>query len=205
MQGTINVQSGNRTSPVINVGCLDDQYASSTKERKVNYSDMGNNIDLFSPGDGSLAATVGTYGTDIPRFDNTYVSKAGNTSWSDGQSGSPSTSRDVRFSGTSAACPIAAGLIGTIIEFNRNWSVNDIKTWLSTLNIQDTTNDFYDGAEDTTATSTGHADYNKLQGATARIIYQGGTYSHTTKPITAKDVTLGNGIGISGSFDIQRD
>ena len=89
--------------------------------------------------------------------------------------------------------------------FNRNWSVNDIKTWLSTLNIQDTTNDFYDGAEDTTATSTGHADYNKLQGATARIIYQGGTYSHTTKPITAKDVTLGNGIGISGSFDIQRD
>ena len=58
MVGTINVQSGNRTAPVINVGALDDQYASGNKERKVNYSDMGNNIDLFSPADGSLAAYI---------------------------------------------------------------------------------------------------------------------------------------------------
>tara|TARA_B100000902_G_scaffold398205_1_gene464193 strand:+ start:1002 stop:3410 length:2409 start_codon:yes stop_codon:yes gene_type:complete len=205
MQGTINVQSGNRTSPVINVGCLDDQYATGTKERKVNYSDMGNNIDLFSPGDGSLAATVGTYGTDIPRFDNTYLSKTNNTTWGDGTTGSPSTSRDVRFSGTSSACPIACGLIATIVEFNRSWSVTDIKTWLGTLNVQDTTNDFYDGVEDTGATDAGHSDYNKLQGATARVIYQGGTFSHTTKETTTKDVTLGNGIGFSGAWNIQRD
>lgn len=205
MQGSIIVQSGNRTSPVINVGCLDDQYGSSTKERKVNYSDMGNNIDLFSPGDGSLAATRGTYGTNLPRYDDTYVSKTSNTSWSDGQSGSPTQSRDTRFSGTSAACPIAAGLIGTILEFNRNWSVDDIKTWLATLQNQDTTNDFYDGVEDAGATDAGHGDYNKLQGATARVIYQGGTYSHTTKETTTKDVTLGSGISISGTWNIQRD
>jgi hypothetical protein len=208
MQGTINVQSGNRTSRVINVGCLDDHYATdgSTKERKVNYSDMGNNIDLFAPGDGSLAATPGTYGSyDIPRYDNTYLSKTGNTTWSDGQSGSPTPSRDVRFGGTSSACPIACGLIATIVEFNRNWTDVDIKTWLGTLNVQDTTNDFYDGVEDTGATDSGHGDYNKLQGAAARVIYQGGTYGHTTKEITTKDVTLGNGIGISGSFNIQRD
>lgn len=205
MQGNINVQPGNRTSPVINVGCLDDQYAAGTKERKVNYSDMGNNIDLFAPGDGSLAATVGTYGTDIPRFDNAYVSKSGNTSWADGTTGAASTSRDVRFSGTSAACPIAAGLIGTIVEFNRSWTVSDIKTWLSTLQNQDTTNDFYDGVEDTGATDAGHSDYNKLQGATARVIYQGGTFTHTTKETTTKDVTFGNGISITGAWNIQRD
>ena len=205
MTGTIVVKSGSRKRPTINVGALDDQYASSTKERKVNYSDMGNEIDLFSPADGSLAATVGTYGTYIPRYDNTYVSKSGNTTWSDGQTGSPNTSRDVRFSGTSSACPIAAGLIATVVEFNRSWTETDIKTWLATLQNQDTTNDFYDGVEDTGATDNGHSDLNKLQGATARVIYQGGTYSHTTKEITPVDVTLENGIGFSGSFDIQRD
>jgi len=205
MQGTINVASGSRARATINVGCLDDQYASSTKERKVNYSDMGNEIDLFSPGDGSLAATRGTYGTNLPRYDDTYVSKTGNTSWSDGQSGSPTQSRDTRFSGTSAACPIAAGLICTILEFNRGWTHTDVKNWLATLQNQDTTNDFYDGVEDAGATDNGHGDYNKLQGATARVIYQGGTYSHTTKEITTKEVTLGNGIGITGTWNIQRD
>jgi len=205
MVGTINVRSGNRTNPTINVGALDDQYASSTKERKVNYSDMGNMIDLFAPADGSLAATVGTYGTDIPRYDNTYTSKTNNTTWSDGQTGSPSTSRDTRFSGTSSACPVACGLIATIVEFNRSWSSADIKTWLATLQNQDTTNDFYDGAEDTGANDTGHSDLNKLQGATARVIYQGGTFSHTTKETTTKDVEIGSGVQITGSFNIQRD
>ena len=205
MVGTINVRSGNRTNPTINVGALDDQYASGTKERKVNYSDMGNMIDLFAPADGSLAATVGTYGIDIPRYDNTYTSKTNNTTWSDGQTGSPSTSRDTRFSGTSSACPVACGLIATIVEFNRSWSSADIKTWLATLQNQDTTNDFYDGAEDTGANDTGHSDLNKLQGATARVIYQGGTFSHTTKETTTKDVEIGSGVQITGSFNIQRD
>ena len=205
MTGVINVQSGNRTNPTINVGALDDQYATGSKERKVNYSDMGNMIDLFSPADGSLAATVGTYGTDIPRYDDTYSSKSNNTTWSDGQTGSPNTSRDTRFSGTSSACPVAAGLIATVVEFNRSWSSADIKTWLATLQNQDTTNDFYDIAEETAEDGVGHADLNGLQGATARVIYQGGTYSHTTKETTAKDVTIGSGLTVSGTWNIQRD
>tara|TARA_B100001057_G_scaffold19520_1_gene18010 strand:+ start:1047 stop:3455 length:2409 start_codon:yes stop_codon:yes gene_type:complete len=205
MNNYIYVRSGNRTNPTINVGALDDQYASGTKERKVNYSDMGNMIDLFSPADGSLAATVNSYGTDIPRYDSTYSSKNNNTTWSDGQSGSPNTSRDTRFSGTSSACPIAAGLIATVVEFNRSWTSADIKTWLGTLQNQDTTNDFYDGVEDSGATDAGHGDYNKLQGATARVIYQGGTYGHSTKEITAKDVTIDSGVSITGSWNIQRD
>ena len=205
MQGSIVVQSGNRTSPVINVGALDDQYAAGTKERKVDYSDKGNNIDLFAPADGSLAATVGSYGTDVPRFDDLYVSKSGNSTWGDGTTGTVSSSRDVRFGGTSSACPIACGLISTVVEFNRSWTVSDIKTWLATLQNQDTTNDFYDTAEETAANGNGHADRNSLQGATARVIYQGGTFTHTTKETTTKPVTLGSGIGLSGNWNIQRD
>ena len=205
MQGSINVQSGNRTSPVINVGALDDQYATGTKERKVDYSDKGNNIDLFAPADGSLAATVGSYGTDVPRFDDLYVSKSGNSTWGDGTTGTVSSSRDTRFSGTSAACPVACGLIATVVEFNRSWTVSDIKTWLATLQNQDTTNDFYDTVEETAANGNGHADRNSLQGATARVIYQGGTFTHTTKETTTKPVTLGSGISITGAWNIQRD
>ena len=204
MNGPIVVQSGNRTNPTINVGALDDQYATGNKERKVNYSDMGNAIDLFSPADGSLAAYIGTTTSGVPRYDSTYVSKSGNTNWSDGQTGSPLTSRDVRFSGTSSACPIACGLIATILEFNRDWTSDDIKTWLGTLQNQNTTTDFYDIAEETTANGNGHADLNGLQGATARVIYQGGTYGHSTKEITSKDVEFSQGVVVSGSFTMSR-
>ena len=166
---------------------------------------MGNEIDLYAPADGSLAATVGTYGTDIPRYDDTYVSKSGNTTWSDGQNGSPSTSRDTRFSGTSAACPVAAGLIATVVQYNRSWTWSDIRNWLGTLQTQNTTSDFYDGVEDAGANDTGHSDVNKLQGSIARVIYQGGTFTHTTKETTTKDLSFGSGVSISGTLDMSRD
>ena len=120
------------------------------------------------------------------------------------ETGSPLTSRDVRFSGTSSACPNACGLIATILEFNRNWTVDDIKTWLGTLQNQNTSTDFYDIAEETTANGNGHADLNGLQGATARVIYQGGTYGHSTKEITSKDVEFSQGVVVSGSFTMSR-
>ena len=206
MQGIINVQTGNRVNPVINVGGLDDQYIypSPAKERKVNYSDMGNNIDLFAPADGTLAAVPGTFGNasspSIPRYDNTYLSKNGNTTWSDGQTGSPIESRDGRFSGTSAATPVATGLIATILELNRNWTWSDVKTWLGTLQNQ---SDMYDVAESTTPTATYYVE--GLHGATPRVIYQGGTYGHTTKETTIIPLRVAEGISISGSFDIERD
>ena len=210
MSGTINVQSGARSKPTINIGALDDQYETGTKERKVTYSDMGNAIDCFAPADGSIASTPlsssnNGYGTDVPRYDNTYLSKNGNTTWSDGSTGSPAESRDTRFSGTSSACPNAAGLIATVVEFNRNWTHTDVKTWLGTLQLQDTASDFYDGVEDTGPNDIGHSDVEKLQGAPARVIYQGGTYSHTTKEITPKELKMSSSISITGSIGLSRE
>tara|TARA_B100001175_G_C19504080_1_gene639847 strand:- start:608 stop:3061 length:2454 start_codon:yes stop_codon:yes gene_type:complete len=210
MVGTITVRTGNVTKPTINIGALDDQYATGTKERKVTYSDMGNAIDCYSPADGSIAATPLSssgdgYGTDVPRYDNTYSSPYNDTNWSDGTTGTADESRDTRFSGTSAACPNAAGLIATVVEFNRNWSHTDIKTWLATLQNQDTTNDFYDGAEDTGADDIGHSDVNKLQGSTPRVLYQGGTYSHTTKETTSKELKMSSSISITGSIGLSRE
>jgi len=49
--------TGQIVYPVINIGALDDAFASNGKERKVNYSDMGNEIDCYAAGDGTLSAT----------------------------------------------------------------------------------------------------------------------------------------------------
>jgi hypothetical protein len=48
---------GNLIYPVINIGALDDAFDSNGNERKVNYSDMGNEIDCYAPADGTLSAT----------------------------------------------------------------------------------------------------------------------------------------------------
>jgi hypothetical protein len=48
--------NGDIVYPVINIGALDDSFASDGRERKVNYSDMGNEIDCYAPADGTLSA-----------------------------------------------------------------------------------------------------------------------------------------------------
>ena len=59
--------------PAINIGALDDDMTNSfDQDRKVNYSDMGSAIDLFAPGDGTLAATKDSYGTPTARSDGAY-------------------------------------------------------------------------------------------------------------------------------------
>ena len=60
------------------------QYATGNKERKVNYSDMGNAIDLFSSADGSPSPIYRNATSGVPRYDSTYPSKSGNNNWSDG-------------------------------------------------------------------------------------------------------------------------
>jgi hypothetical protein len=69
----------------------------TSKEAKVSYSDRGNSIDVYAPADGTLAANRG-YSPSWSRPD-TYS----------GFSYNSGTATDAAFSGTSAACPVAAG------------------------------------------------------------------------------------------------
>ena len=143
----------------INIGALDDDYKTS-KEAKVSYSDRGNAIDVYAPADGTLAANRG-YGTNWPRPD-TYAAlsyNSGNTT-------------DAAFNGTSAACPVAAGFIATVLEWNRDWTWVEIKAWLQTLETQDAA-DFYFGTESTTTNTANWLDYESLEGGDARVLYQG--------------------------------
>lgn len=102
---------GNIVYPVINIGALDDDFTGGGLERKVNYSDMGDQIDCYSPGDGTLTSARGTsgYGTIYPRVD-TYA-KAVTTS--SGFSGICSTSTLLTTTGTFSVAPNTGNQITT--------------------------------------------------------------------------------------------
>jgi hypothetical protein len=155
--------------PAINIGALDDDYTVSGLERKVAYSDMGNDIDVFTPGDDTLTATWGS-GLLIPRHDQ--------------RGGGSLTSHDGLFNGTSSACPTACGMIATALEYNRNWTFQDIRTWLQSLNNQSSST-FYIGIDPPTATSTQWSDLNSLMGAAPRVLYNNIPEPVNAPPLTA--------------------
>lgn len=159
-------QGGKHTKPdgsidykTINIGALDDDYNAGL-EAKVSYSDRGEGIELYTPADGTLAANK-SYVNEGPRPD-TY----------DGFTYNGGVAYDCAFGGTSAACPVAAGFLATVIEHNRDWTWRELKDWLLTLDIQDPS-DFYYGTESTTPTTNNWTDTNSLEGGTPRVAYQG--------------------------------
>lgn len=147
----------------INIGALDDDYNSGL-ETKVGYSDRGEGIDIYAPADGTLSANK-SYTNEGPRPD-TY----GGFTYNSG------VAYDTGFSGTSAACPVAAGFLATVIEWNRDWTWRELKDWILTLDAQDPS-DFYYGTESTTPTAANWTDYRSLEGGTARVVYQGKIYA----------------------------
>lgn len=162
--------------PVINIGALDDSYTAGGLERKVNYSDMGNEIDVFTPGDGTLTSAWQAYGIQYPRHDQ----RVGGI-----------TSYDTRFSGTSSACPTATGMIATALQYNRTWTWQDIRTWLQGLTEQSAST-FYQGPEPSTATDPQWSDLNSLQGGSRRVLYNNisGTPSAFTVTLVTSFVPL---------------
>ena len=167
---------GNIVYPAINIGALDDDFQGGFGglERKVNYSDMGDQIDCYAPGDNTLSSARTPY-TSYPRWDQ----RVGGL-----------TSRDTSFNGTSSACPTATGLIATVLETNRSWTWQDIRTWLQSL-TQQSAGTFYQGPDPTTATSGEWNDLNSLMGGTRRVIY-----NNVTGPTI---IISGSGLDISGA------
>ena len=142
----------------INVGALDDDRVSGL-EGKVGYSDRGEGMDCYTPADGTLAANK-SYTNEGPRPD-TY----------EGYNFGGGIAYDCAFGGTSAACPVAAGFIATVLEHNRDWTWREIKDWISSLDVADPAA-FYYGTESTTPTTANWLDYESLEGGTPIVLYQ---------------------------------
>lgn len=101
---------------------------------------------------------------------------------------------DFAFGGTSAACPVSTGFIATKLQNNRSWTWQDIRNWLQTLEIQDSTK-FYQGPTPTTATSADWADLNSLMGGTRRVLYNA---PNLNQNISFSNITF-NGLGLTFS------
>lgn len=199
------------TYPVINIGALDDEYSSAQgyKERKVTYSDMGSEIDCYAAADGILTA-LNVSSSGYTRHDSVPSGQSGFTYYYDN-----------KFSGTSAACPVACGLIATKLENNRDWEWQDVKNWLrghnqpvgvTTLQVQDST-DFHYG-QDTAVSGAGDisggpwSDVNSLEGSTPIIIYDAETGNESTPQqpavvIAGRKMFEGGGMSVTGNFTIS--
>lgn len=181
-----SVQGDSVEFPAINVGALDDAFNGS-KESKVNYSDMGNAIDIYAPADGTLAATVGLYGTDVARYDDTYDDLSVQYDC-----------RDTRFSGTSAACPVACGFLATIMQYNRGWTYSDLRNWIQTNVAAVDTDEFNVGAEETDPEGSGWSDRTlpQAQSSEVRVLYLADFGISTPAPSLSPTVTIG-GTGLA--------
>ena len=184
---TVDGDTGEVTYKTINIGALDDDYAVGNLERKVNYSDRGNGIDFYMPADGTLAAnraytSEGVYPDTYPGFTANSGSGAG-------------VPEDCAFGGTSAACPVAAGFISTLVGLNRNWTHEDVKAYLATLDVQDPS-DFYYGTESVSATDANWLDYNSLEGGEARVGYQNPSALQQTS-FPKRTARIGNGVSLA--------
>jgi hypothetical protein len=93
--------------PAINIGALDDDFTALGLERKVDYSDMGNQIDCYAPGDGTLSSAWGQEA--YPRYDTYDLA----TPTSSGFSGICSTSALLTTTGTFSVIPNTGNQITT--------------------------------------------------------------------------------------------
>ena len=184
---TVDGITGEVTYKTINIGALDDDYATGNLERKVNYSDRGNGINAYFAADGTLAANRAYTSEGI--YPDTYP---GFTANSGSGSGVP---EDCAFGGTSAACPVAAGFISTLMGLNRGWTYADVQAYFAGLDNQDGSV-FYQGTESTSATDSNWNDYNSLEGGPAKVGYQkADAFTQTSFPV--RSMQIGNGLTLT--------
>ena len=181
-QGTGN----SRIYRTICVGALDSAHRLSNTglEQKASYSNMGELIDCYAPAVDTLAACDDNSSTRYNRND-AYYTISGETSIE---------SEDRIFGGTSSATPIVCGMIATKLQYNRTWTWQDVKNWLSNQVGTQPTSDFYHGTEETSATSSGWSDVDAVHHSDVTVIWDALTGSELTGEVKIS----GSNLSITG-------
>lgn len=164
----IGFDSSKDFHPVICVGAMEDAMVSGI-EYKAGYSNNGPGIDIWSPADETLAAgTNGVAGyIDYQRYDDNRF-------------------YDANFNGTSAAAPVACGVIALYLQANPKATSRDVKNWLKDRGsiLAQVTNNLSNGGyldqyPDDTTTNYWTQFFN-LRGAEPRIVHN--LYANDEKP-----------------------
>ena len=156
-----------------NVGALDDDtinVSGTYMEQKATYSNMGNAVDFYTIGDGSIGAKGGP-GTGYNRNDSSYRLDASYNIVASGGTQSL-TSQDRFFNGTSSACPVGTGLLATKLQHNRDWTWSDLKDWLEDeVTNQPSDALFFQGTEATTSSDSNWNSSRNLQGGDRKVLW----------------------------------
>ena len=162
------------------IGALDSFQTSATaplgKEQKAIYSNTGEGVDLYTIGNYSWS---GGHEKDYHRYDRNYVYN-GQTSID---------SKMGRFGGTSSAGPVAAGLMATKLQYNRDWIWSDMKNWLKNNVTNQSADDMEQGLEPTDPESSDWNTYRSLHGGDRKILWDAPTgvdQQTTVGPLTIK-------------------
>ena len=171
-QGTGN----SRIYRTICVGALDSAHRLSNtgQEQKAIYSNKGELIDCYAPAVDTLAACDDNSSTRYNRND-AYYTLNGQASVE---------SEDTIFGGTSSATPITCGIIATKLQYNRTWTWQDVKNWLSNQVGTQDTSEFYHGTEETSATSTGWSDMDAVHHDDVTVVWDALTDSEPADGFT---------------------
>ena len=141
--------------PVICVGAMDEYVEpSSLSERKADYSNNGPGIDVWAPADETLAAgTNGVTGyVDYERYDDSRF-------------------YDNYFNGTSAAAPVASGLLALYLQTSPTASSREVKTWLRDVgSVIAPQSEYVDQYPDDSQTTYWTGSFN-MRDAERRILY----------------------------------
>tara|TARA_B100001250_G_scaffold43195_1_gene34076 strand:- start:6844 stop:9288 length:2445 start_codon:yes stop_codon:yes gene_type:complete len=179
-----------RTIPV---GAMDTDLESTSgtgQERKIVYSNMGNLVPFYAPAYDVLSGCDSNTGTRYNRYDAYYTLNSNQSV----------ESEDCRFGGTSAACPVACGLIATKLQYNRQWTVEDVLDWITNQVGTLDAADFFTGTESQTYDDSEWNDQNNTQGGEPIIIYDAATGNETESGDEKIQLRFRNagGIQISG-------
>ena len=155
--------------PVICVGAMDEFILTDYSERKASYSNNGPGIDVWAPADETLAP--GTNGVssyeDYERYDDSRF-------------------YDTNFNGTSAAAPVASGVIALYMQMNPGATSAQVKEWLKNRGTK-LTDKYQDEYTDDTQTTYWTGAYN-MRGAEKRLLHDE-TANDAVPSITNLDIT----------------
>ena len=133
-------------------------------ENKMNqdYSNRGTLIDFWAPADGTLAASSDKSTNQPNNLTKNYPNPSPRPC-------SGGTYQDAPFSGTSAACPVAAGIVACNLQQNRGWTTKQLKDHMKSVTPNA---DFYKGPVPNGVDDRAHWAWCSNQGIDAKIIQE---------------------------------